>query len=408
MGVDVDQINTRFDADLERIEELTPQITPLPNTPEWAYTISPTSNAAFQAVTQLEDVGVPVFRTAAATQVGNQSLAPGTWIVPPTTVAEQVLQRTIEASGLVVSALDQAPQVSGFRLKDHTRVGLWRVPNNMPGGWMMWLFEQYGLNHQVISSGDFENNVADLYDVIVLPSGTTATRIIQGLSRRRYDESWRWAYGIGPEGWTKLQQWVKDGGTLVALGSAVETARELFDLPIRPVLPMRQGRNRAVSNSTQRSNSQETQRPVGVRVPSIAPPPEPMRRPMEFYCPGSLLKQEHNPNHPVGFGMPERWPVFFRFDQAYELTSSDDILAEVVSKYPDEEVMTASGWLLGDELLRNRANIVSFKVGKGSVVTMGSQIAFRTQPRGAFKLLFNAIFNGPATSLNVTQLARLE
>ena len=408
MGVDVDQINTRFEADLERIEELTPQITPLPNTPEWAYTISPTSNAAFQAVTQLVDVGVPVFRTAAATQVGNQSLAPGTWIVPPTTVAEQVLQRTIEASGLVVSALDQAPQVSGFRLKDHTRVGLWRVPNNMPGGWMMWLFEQYGLNHQVISSGDFENNVADLYDVIVLPSGTTATRIIQGLSRRRYDESWRWAYGIGPEGWTKLQQWVKDGGTLVALGSAVETARELFDLPIRPVLPMRQGRNRAVSNSTQRSNSQETQRPVGVRVPSIAPPPEPMRRPMEFYCPGSLLKQEHNPNHPVGFGMPERWPVFFRFDQAYELTSSDDILAEVVSKYPDEEVMTASGWLLGDELLRNRANIVSFKVGKGSVVTMGSQIAFRTQPRVAFKLLFNAIFNGPATSLNVTQLARLE
>ena len=133
-----------------------------------------------------------------------------------------------------------------------------------------------------------------------------------------------------------------------------------------------------------------------------------MRRPMEFYCPGSLLKQEHNPNHPVGFGMPERWPVFFRFDQAYELTSSDDILAEVVSKYPDEEVMTASGWLLGDELLRNRANIVSFKVGKGSVVTMGSQIAFRTQPRVAFKLLFNAIFNGPATSLNVTQLARLE
>ena len=411
MGVDVDQINTRFDAELERVEELTPQVTPLPDRPDWAYTISPTSNAAFQAVTQLEDVGVPVFRTAEAAQVGNQSVAPGTWIVPPTMVAQQVLERTIEETGLVVSALDQAPQVSGFRLKDETRVGLWRVPNNMPGGWMMWLFEQYGLNHKIISSVDFENNLADLYDVIVLPSGTTATRIIQGLSRQRYDESWRWAYGIGPTGWIKLQRWVKDGGTLVALGSAVETARELLDLPIRPVLPVRQDRTTTASNSGQRSNSQETRRlPNGVQdsAPSVTLPPESGRSLTGFYCPGSLLKQEHNPNHPVGFGMPERWPVFFRFDQAYELTSSDDISAEVVSRYPDDKEMTASGWLLGDELLRNRANIVAFNVGDGSVVTMGSQIAFRAQPRAAFKLLFNAIFTGPATSLNSTQLARLE
>ena len=94
--------------------------------------------------------------------------------------------------------------------------------------------------------------------------------------------------------------------------------------------------------------------------------------------------------------MPEEWPVFFRFDQAYRLLPSFETPAEVVSRYPDEDDMVASGWLLGDEFLREQANVVSFEVGDGTAVTMGSQIAFRTQTRATFKLLFNAIFHGPA------------
>ena len=79
-----------------------------------------------------------------------------------------------------------------------------------------------------------------------------------------------------------------------------------------------------------------------------------------FYCPGSLLEQEYNPNHPIAFGMPERWPVFFRHDQAYRLKPDFEITSEVVSKYPDEEDLVASGWLLGGELLRDQANVVAF------------------------------------------------
>ena len=85
-----------------------------------------------------------------------------------------------------------------------------------------------------------------------------------------------------------------------------------------------------------------------------------------------------------------------------------DITAETVSRYPDEDDMVASGWLLGGELLRNQANVVSFTVGRGAVVTFGSQIAFRTQTRGTFKLLFNAIFQGSAEPIDAGALARLE
>ena len=394
MGVDVDQIDEPFRADLELLKAIVPEQTPLPERPAWAYVLSPTSNAGFKAVAGLQAAGVPVFRAAQVVDVGSTQLPPGAWIVPPTLAAEQVLEQVANATGLVVSALERAPSVSGYELKAPTRVGLWRGANNMPGGWMMWLFEQYELDHRVISSRDFDGDLADTYDVIVLPSGTTRNRIVNGLEPRSHDDSWQWAHGVGDSGWEKLRRWVLDGGTLVALGSAVGATRELLDLPIEPVLPSREPGQSAASFPPQQGSASQTLG-SGVDPTSV------------FYSPGSLLKQDHNPNHPVGFGMRQHWPVFFRFDQAYQLTPSFDIRAEVVSKYPDEADMTASGWLLGDELLRDRANVVSFEIGAGTVVTMGSQIAFRTQPRATFKLLFNAIFQGPATPVDAATLARL-
>jgi hypothetical protein len=46
-------------------------------------------------------------------------------------------------------------------------------------------------------------------------------------------------------------------------------------------------------------------------------------------------------------------------------------------------------------------------VGRGTAVTLGSQIDYRTQPRGTLKLLFNAIFHGPSTEIDATQMQRL-
>ena len=77
----------------------------------------------------------------------------------------------------------------------------------------------------------------------------------------------------------------------------------------------------------------------------------------------------------------------------------------MVSRYPRENVL-ASGWLLGEEYLKDQANIISFKIGKGNVVTYGSQIDFRAQPRATWKLIFNGIFHGPATPVPAAQMGR--
>ena len=413
MGVDVEQIDEPITVERELLNAIEPTYTPVPTTPEWAYAISPASTAAYLAAARLQAANIPVYRSAERFESQGHEHEPGTWLIPPSTVTTQVLTEVAEATGLVITGVDTTPNITGHRLREPTRVGLWRAANNMPAGWMMWLFEQYEINHKVISSLDFEGNLEDHYDVIVLPSGTSRSNIVEGLNSGRHDESWRWAYGIGRQGWAKLRRWVEGGGTLVALGSAVHTARALVNLPIEPVLPGRGTQGLRIRNGGGRQRGANANRELRDAFRSPAQLARTLREyviePTSlFYSPGTLLQQEHDVEHPVGYGMPDDWPIFFRFDQAYRLSPSFDVPAEVVSKYPDDEDMVASGWLLGDEFLRDQANVVSFTVGNGNVVTMGSQIAFRTQTRATFKLLFNAIFQGPATKVSVNALTGLE
>jgi hypothetical protein len=416
LGVAVDPIDKPFDATLAKGTTLVPRQTPLPAAPRWAYVFGPESNAGFVAAARLQQAGVPLFRTAAAQQSGGRSYAPGTWVAPATAAARGVLEGVARETDLAVGGLDVPLGVAGFRLKPSTRIGLWRGANNMPGGWLQWTFEQYGFRHQVVSSTDFAGDLAAKYDAIVLPAGLSREAIVNGLDPARHDKTFEWAYGVGEAGWKKLAQWVRDGGTLVAYGSAVETATLLLDLPIAKALPEAQrrrgGRGGAgaggelvpsteVTRALRDAFSSPTRLSATLRERVIEPE-------SLFYCPGSLRLNDFDTAHPVGFGMPPSWPVFFESDQAYRLTPSFGIRGEVVARYPLRGDILHSGWLLGEDLLRDQANVVAFRVGKGYVVTLGSEVHFRAQTRATYKLLFNALFHGPSTPVTVQELAELK
>ena len=412
MGVEVDQIEQPFEATLEPVRSLRPASTPMPAAPKWAYLVGPESNAAFLAVARLQAAGISVHRAARDFESAGRKFAPGTWIVPPSSEATRILTDVSSSAGLPVAAADTPVPVDAYRLKPATRIGLWRGANNMPGGWMKWLFEQYGFNHRTMASADFAGDLAGQYDAVVLPDGTTRDRIVSGLDPKRHDKEWAWAYGVGDAGWKKLADWVRGGGTLVAIGSAVTTARALLDLPIEPVLPVASGGRRGGGpgagataggdpNSVMREAFSSPARLSAALRDRVVDPAS------VFYCPGSLLQNEFNPAHPVAFGMPAAWPVFFESDQAYRLKPGFALQSEVVSRYPAQGPILQSGWLLGEDLLRDQANVVAFRVGNGYVVTMGSQVDFRTQPRATFKLVFNAIFHGPSTRVPASEMSRL-
>jgi hypothetical protein len=414
MGVAVDQIAQPFDAPLELMKTVGPAPSSMPPRPKYAYLVGPESNAGFKALAELQKASVPVYRAAAAFESGGRTFAPGTWMIAPTPAAAKILETVAKDTGVQVFGLDRAPGVDGFRIKPGTRIGLYRGANNMPGGWLMWLFEQYGFNFQVVSAQDFEGDLSAKYDTIVLPSGLTKDRIITGLDPKRNGPEFAWAYGVGDAGWKKLAEFVKNGGTLVAIGSATETARELLDLPIEKALPQAPPRRfgaAAAGRNEQQVPASEVERQLKDAFSSPARLMQTLRDRVAdpeslFYCPGSLLLNEFDPAHPVGFGMPASWPVFFESDQAYRIRPGFDIDAQVVARYPREKILQ-SGWLLGEEYLRDQANAVSFDVGRGTAVTLASQVDFRTQPRATFKLLFNAMFHGPSTEVDAAQLQRL-
>jgi hypothetical protein len=403
-GVNVDAVAKPFDAPLELVKKVAPMMTTVAAKPKGAYLIGPESYGTFKIVTQLQKANVPIYRTSKSFD----KYAPGTWVIPSTSASQPIVEKFGKELGITVNGVDAPPSVDGERLKPNTKVGLYKAAGNMPAGWQMWMLEQYGINHEVMKAQDFAGDLNAKYDVIILPSGTTKPRMLNGLNAKTNDPAeWSWAFGIGDSGWSNLKKFVENGGTLLAIGSAVETARDLLDLPIERALPQAAPRfGQGAGAQTASSSSEELRDAFTSPARLMQTLRDKVADPQSlFYCPGSLLNNEFDPTNPIAWGMPAAWPVFFDDDQAYRLRPGFGVESKVVSRYPREKVL-ASGWLLGEEYLKDQANIISFKVGKGNVVTYGSQIDFRAQPRATWKLIFNGIFHGPATPVTAAQMGR--
>ncbi len=437
MGVRVDSVDAPFEAALELVDSVEPVPAAVAEEPGATssnvaqYLIGPESYGVFKMVAELQGADVRISRMVDEFQAAGRTFARGTFRVPVNATSTPIVERAARELGIPVHKVATGPNGPADELKPNTRVGLFRGANNMPGGWMMWLLEQYGINHQVMTAQDFDRDLNAQYDVILLPSGISRQRIVSGLDQQRNDPAeWGWAAGVGEAGWQKLADFVTKGGTLLAIGSAVDTARELLDLPIESTLPQAAlggaGRGRggaggrgggrgaaagagtAAASGSGAGGGRQGTNPDQVLRETFTSPARLMQTLRDrvadpnslFYCPGSLLVNEFDTANPVAWGMPAEWPIFFEGDDAYRLRPGFGVEAKVVSRYPRQNVL-ASGWLLGEEYLADQANVISFRVGNGFVVTYGSQVDYRTQPRATFRLIFNAMFHGPSTRVMI-------
>ena len=67
---------------------------------------------------------------------------------------------------------------------------------------------------------------------------------------------------------------------------------------------------------------------------------------------------------------------------------------QILSTYVERDILQ-SGWLLGEALIAKKAAAVAVKHGDGKVVLLGFRPQNRDQTHGTFKLVFNALLNGP-------------
>lgn len=310
-------------------------------------------NASFEAVNRLVDEGITVLRVDRATS----GLRPGDFVISG--AAPSGLSELARELGVDFTALESAPGDEAH-VVERKRVGMYQRYHggNMDEGWSRLVLEDFGfpftsVMDEEILAGGLEAN----YDVFILPHDS-ATTILgeeegQRPGRRPEDYPPEYRSGIGDEGVESLESFVRAGGTLVTFGEAAELAIDELDLNLVNV------------------------------VDGLGP--------REFFCPGSTLRVTIDTDHPLGYGMPSEALVLFWESPVFSITPSrnnDDY--EVIARYVDENVL-ASGWLIGEDHLANKAAMISARLGEGQVVLIGFRPQHRAQTHGTFKVLFNTM-----------------
>jgi hypothetical protein len=261
-----------------------------------------------------------------------------------------------------VTAVASPPAAS--RALKAPRIGLYKswVPN-IDEGWTRWVLEQFEFPYRTLHDADVrKGSLGESLDVVVLPDATTKA-IIDGNAPGSVPPEF--TGGIGLAGSMALEQFVRDGGTLVALDSAADLPIDLFGLGVRNVL-------KGVSSQ-------------------------------DYYAPGGLLRVAYDPSQPLAWGMPKEGVVFVENGPAFEEEGSREEGEEqpppgptgrpqprVIARFPDREVLY-SGWLLGEPKIARKAALVEAPFGKGRVVLFGFRPQFRGQPHATFKVFFNAL-----------------
>ena len=258
----------------------------------------------------------------------------------------------------------------------------------MDAGWISYVLDQYEFKYHFLTDAEIKaGSLKDRFDVIVLADQGSRS-IINGNSKGSIHPDY--VGGITRDGVENIKKFVKEGGVLVCNKGSSNFAIDEFRLPFK--------------NAMSGLKSEE------------------------FSCPGSLLKMNYKTDNPLAFGLPEEGMAYFSRGIAYEYeteetptpkvkraapekkaaTESDTppekksppekkyvqakakVAYKVVASYPDESLLL-SGWILGDELLRNKSAVLDIDLEKGKLILFGFNVHNRAQSYSTFKLLFNSL-----------------
>ncbi|MFP5354067.1 MAG: M14 family zinc carboxypeptidase [Gemmatimonadota bacterium] len=255
----------------------------------------------------------------------------------------------------IAAVAEPAYSVAGLTGNASRRIGIYKSYGaSMDEGWTRWIFDSYKVPYASVFDRDLRaGRLNDRFDVIILPD-QSAGAIARGLGGN-YPDSLRG--GVGEAGARALNEFVENGGTVLAFNEASDYAIETFKLPVKNVL-------------------------AGVRN-------------TEFYAPGSLFKVTLDRANPIAAGHTATTAaVWFEDSPTFEIT--DPARARAVATYEASGNPLLSGWLLGAERLNGKAAMVEATAGKGKVILYGFRPQYRGQSVSTLPLIWDAIGRGPA------------
>jgi hypothetical protein len=385
MGVEVDHIASDIDADLIRVQGLVePPVGTVSGGARYGYALSHATNSSVKAVNRLLADGEKVYWTNEASRAGSNRFDVGTFVIESGSDTDSRVEGLAAEFGIDFVGLGSQPtdNVSQLRMP---RVAMYKsYVAFMDEGWSRWLLEEYGFAPTSLLDGDVQSGDLSKFDVIVLPhpDGRTSfknnvQKILTGHALGAMPDEF--TGGLGLEGAFALQKFVRDGGTVVTFGDASNFAIEQFGLPIR----------NAVAGASREN----------------------------FSIPGSLISATVNTEDPLGYGMAEDVALNYVNGAAYDILGQEgctnDLLNQrhcreisrggrplVAHESPSrfdsivnfaEDELLMSGWAKGTEHIASKTAMARVPHGQGEVILFGFRPQFRGQPRGTFKLVFNAL-----------------
>jgi hypothetical protein len=366
MGVKVTSANTRLEANMSPVEKAIPPPGKLEGSAGYAYFISPKTNNSFIAINRILKKGGEVFRARESFSTGEKTYPPGTYIVLSRSTSRSFIDALAKELFLTIGGTRGTISAKSFELKI-PRVALYKSwMASMDEGWTRWLFEQFEFPYTNIFDAEIKaGELCKKFDVLIIPSMSTED-IVNGHKPGTILP--QYAGGITDTGVTNIKSFVEEGGTLVLLNSGCHFAIDKLGLPVIDILK-------------------------DLKAPSRSSEGTGEARTVEFACPGSVLRMNFDPKHPVAYGMPEEAPAYFIGSPAFSTLPSLEKAPETIAKYPGGTLLM-SGYLMGEKYLQKKASALDVPLGKGRVILLGFGVQQRAQPHGTFKLLFNSLYYG--------------
>jgi hypothetical protein len=209
------------------------------------------------------------------------------------------------------------------------------------------VLEQFEFPYRSLYDEDIrKGNLGREFDVIIFPD-LDDKEIVIGNSKDDYPLEY--AGGIGLDGVESIAEFLRNGGTLIALNSAYSFASKYLNV--------------GVGNSLD-----------GLSRTS-------------FYVPGSILRTLNDTTHPIAYGFGRTGNLFFRRSPAFSVFDGHSVV-----KFPPDVLL--SGWINGEDYMVGRSAIVDVPYEKGRVILIGFPVQYRGQAHATFRYLFNSIYYG--------------
>jgi hypothetical protein len=347
----------------------------------YAYLIDGSQAASVAALLDLKRAGYRASVTLKPTSIAEEAISTGTVVLRVGQNDDSLHGAVRDAAtrrALTVRAVDTGLSDPGYPSLGSADVMPFRMPeiallgddpvHGYSFGWAWYTLDrQYEIPVTVRTARSIRSEPIHRFDVLVIPHLFSARELGRLL---------------GDEGKDRLKKWIEDGGSLVALGSAVDFVREELELAgLRSWYDVQTGRDKM-------SAEEKKEDPI-----------DPADEPTRFDVPGAIVAAELDPEAWLSAGYDGTMPGLVDSSRLYVAPEGPPNSGRrVVARYAGSETLRLSGFLWPETAERLPGTVLAYeeRIGDGRVILIAEDLNFRGYWRGSDRLFLNAVVLSPS------------